>query len=258
MNSVALAYDEVGAGEALLILHGLFGSARNWQSYAKELGTRYRVITADLRNHGRSPHTAQHDYTALAADIETLLDRLDIGQAALLGHSMGGKAAMTFALNAPHRVSKLIVVDIAPVAYADQHTPMIDAMLALPLNEIKRRQDADRLLAPAITDSSIRAFLLQNLNLTEHGAEWRLNLPTLRREMPKLIGAPPVTIDQSYPASTHFIRGANSDRVLTIHHTQIARHFPNFIIHTVANAGHWPHAEAPANFRVALDAALQP
>lgn len=256
MNSVPLVYDEFGAGEPLLILHGLFGSARNWQGYAKDLAARYRVITVDLRNHGRSPHAAFHGYGDLAADVIALLDRLNLADVILLGHSMGGKAAMTLALTAPLRVRKLIVVDIAPVAYADEHTATIDAMLALPLSEIKRRQDADRFLAATVPDASIRLFLLQNLLVDDTGTRWRLNLLTLRQEMPKLIGALPIANDHQYLGQAHFIRGEKSDRVLPAYHPQIAHYFPTFTLHTVLDAGHWPHAEAPAAFKVALDAAL--
>ena len=256
MNSVPLVYDEFGAGEPLLILHGLFGSARNWQGYAKDLAAHYRVITVDLRNHGRSPQAAFHGYGDLAADVIALLDRLNLADVILLGHSMGGKTAMTLALTAPLRVRKLIVVDIAPVAYADEHTATIDAMLALPLSEIMRRQDADRCLAATIPDASIRLFLLQNLLVDDTGTRWRLNLPTLRQEMPKLIGALPIANNHQYLGQVHFIRGEKSDRVLPAYHPQIAHYFPTFTLHPVLDAGHWPHAEAPAAFKVALDAAL--
>ena len=256
MNSVPLAYDEFGAGEPLVILHGLFGSARNWQSYAKDLAAHHRVITVDLRNHGRSPHAAFHGYNDLAADVIALLDRLNLADVILLGHSMGGKTAMTLALTAPLRVRKLIVVDIAPVAYADEHTATIEALLALPLSEIKRRQDADRCLAATVPDASIRLFLLQNLLVDDTGTRWRLNLPTLRQEMPKLIGALPIANNHQYLGQVHFIRGEKSDRVLPASHPQIAHYFPTFTLHPVLDAGHWPHAEAPAAFKVALDAAL--
>lgn len=256
MTTVPLVYDEFGSGAPLIILHGLFGSARNWQSQARQLAAHYRVIAVDQRNHGRSPHAARHDYAALAADIAALLARLDLADVTLLGHSMGGKAAMTLALTAPARLARLVIVDIAPLAYADQHTPIIDAMLALPLGEIRRRQQAELALAAAVPDAAIRMFLLQNLQFTADGARWRLNLPALRAAMPALVGALPVPDDTRFTRPVHFIRGANSDRVRDADLPRCRHFFPNLQVHTVFGAGHWPHAEAPAAFATCLEQAL--
>jgi esterase len=255
VSAVALVYDDLGAGPPLIILHGLFGSARNWQRYAKELSSHYRVIAVDLRNHGRSPHTTTHTYLDLADDIEALLDALELGDVVILGHSMGGKAAMTLALRSPARISKLIVVDIAPIAYADHHTPLIDAMLALPLTTTTRRA-AEIFLTEAVPDQAIRLFLLQNLILGEPGIGWRLNLPVLKNAMPTLVGALPVAAAAMFGGAVHFIRGGLSDRVLDSHRPVIEAHFPRVVIHTVDNGGHWPHAEAPAEFRTRLAIAL--
>ncbi len=256
MSAPKLVYDEFGEGPPLVILHGLFGSARNWHSDAKRLAANYRVIAVDQRNHGRSPHADRHDYATLAGDIATLLDELDLREVILLGHSMGGKAAMTLALNAPARLARLIVVDIAPVAYADQHTPLIEAMLAIPLAEFSRRQEAERALEPAVPDRALRMFLLQNLQFDADGAHWRLNLPVLRTAMPALVGALPVTSDAQFAGPVHFIRGSHSDRVRDLDLPRIAQSFPKLELHTVSNAGHWPHAEAPAEFKLSLARAL--
>lgn len=254
--TVDLVRDDFGAGPPLVILHGLFGSARNWQSHARALAAQYRVIAVDQRNHGRSPHAAAHDYLALATDLRALLDALALPSVTLLGHSMGGKAAMTFALQAPARVAKLVVVDIGPFAYADTHTPIIAAMEALPLATLTRRQDAEAALVAAVPDAAVRQFLLQNLVLDGAGARWRLNLDALRAGMPALVGALPVAADARYTGSTHFIRGGLSDRVPDADLPRLHAQFPGALVHTVANAGHWPQAEAPAAFTACLAAAL--
>jgi pimeloyl-ACP methyl ester carboxylesterase len=251
-----LACDSVGAGPPLVILHGLFGSARNWQSVARALADRYRVLAVDARNHGRSPHAAAMDYRLMAADLAALLDHERLGPATLLGHSMGGKTAMTLALLEPARVARLVVVDIAPVATPDQHTPLIDAMLALPLGETRRRLDADARLRAAIADDEIRLFLLQSFAPGTESGGWRFNLPALRAAMPALIDALPVPPAARYAGPVHVIRGARSDRVTAATLAAMHRVFPHLCLHTVANGGHWPHAEAPREFMLALEDAL--
>ncbi len=254
VNGLDLAFDEQGSGPPLVILHGLFGSARNWQSVARQLAPEYRVIAADLRNHGRSPHAPSMNYRALTDDVCRLCDRLDLGAVTLLGHSMGGKVAMTLALMAPVRVARLVVVDIAPTATADIHTQLIDTLLALPLGDIKRRVDAEQRLATAVPDRELRLFLLQNLQPGPDGSRWRVNLPALRQEMATLVAALPV--DGRYPGPAHFIRGARSDRITEAEWPAIRALFPRCRLHTVENGGHWPHAEAPEAFMRALREAL--
>ncbi|MGE3774265.1 MAG: alpha/beta fold hydrolase [Gammaproteobacteria bacterium] len=253
---VDLAYDELGDGPPLLILHGLFGWARNWQSVARALADRYRVLAVDARNHGRSPHTTAMDYRLMAADVAALIDRLTPGAVTLLGHSMGGKTAMTLALLEPARVTRLIVVDIAPLATPDQHTAIIDAMRALPLAEIRRRQQAEEALAAAVPDRDVRLFLLQNFLPGAETGAWRFNLDGLRAAMPALIDALPVPADSRYEGPVHVIRGARSDRVTAATLAAMRPAFPHVCLHTVANGGHWPHAEAPAEFLLALEDAL--
>lgn len=255
-EAVELAYDSVGAGPPLLILHGLFGWARNWQSVARALSDRYRVLCLDARNHGRSPHTAAMDYRLMAADVTALIDTLALGPVTLLGHSMGGKTAMTLALLAPARVEKLVVVDIAPIATPDQHTPLIDAMRALPLTAVKRRQQAEDGLVAAVPDRDVRLFLLQNFLPGAEAGAWRFNLDGLRAAMPALIDALPVPPEARYDGPVHVIRGARSDRVTAETLAAMQPTFPHVCLHTVANGGHWPHAEAPAEFMLALEDAL--
>ena len=253
---IELAHDIVGDGPPLVVLHGLFGSARNWQSVARALAGRYRVICVDARNHGRSPHTDSMDYSLMAADIATLIDTLGLGPVTLLGHSMGGKTAMTLALLDPARVARLVVVDIAPQATPDQHTPIIDAMLALPLAEVKRRQQAEEGLLAAVPERDVRLFLLQNFLPGPEAGAWRFNLAGLRAAMPALIDALPVPSAARYEGPVHVIRGARSDRVTGATLATMHTAFPHVCLHTVANAGHWPHAEAPAEFMLALEDAL--
>lgn len=255
-EAVELACDVVGDGPPLVILHGLFGSARNWQSVARTLSDRYRVFTVDARNHGRSPHTAAMDYRSMAADVAALIDRLAQAPVTLLGHSMGGKTAMTLALLEPARVARLVVVDIAPIATPDQHTPIIDAMRALPLAGIRRRQQAEEALAAAVPERDIRLFLLQNFLPGAETGAWRFNLDGLRAAMPALIDALPVPSTARYDGPVHVIRGARSERVTTATLAAMKPAFPHVCLHTIANAGHWPHAEAPAEFMLALEDAL--
>lgn len=257
MNAtVELAYDSVGDGPPIVILHGLFGSARNWQSVARTLADRYRVISVDARNHGRSPHTTAMDYRLMAADVAALIAHLSLAPVTLLGHSMGGKTAMTLALLEPDRVARLVVVDIAPLATPDQHTAIIDAMRALPLADIRRRQQAEAALAATVPDRDVRLFLLQNFLPGPDGGAWRFNLDGLRAAMPALIDALPVPADARYEDPVHVIRGAHSQRVTAATLAAMQPAFPHVCLHTVANGGHWPHAEAPTEFMLALEDTL--
>ena len=256
-SDVALACDVLGEGPPLVILHGLFGSARNWQSVARRLARHYRVVAVDQRNHGRSPHTGRFGYAEMAADLTARCDRLELDTITLLGHSMGGKTAMTFALAQPARVSRLVAVDIAPVAYADSHSTLIAALRALPLERLGRRQDADEALSAAVPDASVRAFLLQNLSLGAAGGTWRLNLAALAESMPALVAPPPGADHLQYGGDTHVIRGEQSDRVSAAHLPAFRASFPRLQVHTVEHAGHWPHAENPSGFLQALWAALE-
>lgn len=255
-NAVELAFDTSGEGPPLLILHGLFGWARNWQNVARQLASRYQVITVDARNHGRSPHTAGMDYTLMAADVAALLAKLQLHDVTLLGHSMGGKTAMTLALNDCSRVARVVVVDISPVPSEDQHTPMIDAMLALPPESLRRRSGVDALLRAAVPEDEIRLFLLQSLLPAENGGSWRFNLAALKSGMADLIGPLPVSSSARYDGPFRVIRGENSPRVNAEALPLIQHHFPAAGLHTVANAGHWPHAEAPVDFMRALNDCL--
>lgn len=245
-----LHYHSSGQGRPLVILHGLFGTLENWGSQVKTLSVHYQVIAVDLRNHGRSPHTATISYPEMAQDIIDLLDQLGLQQVDLLGHSMGGKVAMQLALNHPQRVNRLIVVDIAPVAYPPHHDEVFAALKTIHLPSLTTRSEADQQLAQHIADRSVRAFLLKNLYRGEDKQfHWRMNLALLEQDYAK-ISAAPERQPNSQPcyAATLFIKGANSDYLQAPQRPAILALFPNARYTIIQGAGHWPHAEKPALF----------
>ena len=246
--SVELAYTRVGeTGPPLLVLHGLFGAGSNWRTIARGLEDCRSVYLLDARNHGSSPHTAMMDYAAMAADVEAFMDRHAIESADILGHSMGGKTAMQLALHRPQRVSRLLVVDIAPAPSPSNHLALIDTLLALPIEQFTRRSEVDQRLAQSEADAVLRAFLLQNISTTANGFKWRINLAVLRECMPALLAfdCEPALV---FNGPTAFIRGARSEYVTDKHSVRIAELFPAASIHTVPDAGHWVHAEQAALF----------
>jgi pimeloyl-ACP methyl ester carboxylesterase len=250
-----------GDGPPLVILHGLFGSGRNWNAIAGRLAPRgWRVITPDLRNHGASPWHDATDYPAMAADLRALLDEEAPGRPAVLcGHSMGGKAVLRLALESPERVRALIAVDVAPVAYRHGLEAYAQAMLDVPLADVRRRADADAVLADTIPEPGIRAFLLQNLELPGRDggtARWRLNLRTLIDGMADITGWPNPPAGARYDGPTLFLAGGASDYVRPAHQDAIRALFPAARVETIAGAGHWVHAEQPDATVEALGAFL--
>lgn len=229
----------------LLIVHGLFGSGRNWRAIAKRLSADRQVITVDMRNHGDSFWDANHNYPTMAEDLAQTVDQIT-GPVDVLGHSMGGKAAMVLALRNPPNMNRLIVADIAPVAYAHSQISNVDIMQSLDISNLTRRTQADDLLKDHIQDEATRAFLLQSLNLSDSGNNWKLNLDALRSNMDHIVGFPDVK--GTFTNDTLFIKGALSDYVLPEHAHTINSLFPNYAIEDIPNAGHWVHAEAPRPF----------
>jgi pimeloyl-ACP methyl ester carboxylesterase len=253
---VPLAAVEYGAGPPLAILHGLFGSGRNWASMAQRLASHHRVIAIDLRNHGAAPWADTMDYREMAEDVRATLQARGYDRYSLLGHSMGGKVAMTATLEHGAAVERLIVADIAPVAYAVHHLGHVKAMRGLDLDKVKRRSEADVALAPAIPDAAERAFLLQNLVLQDGQASWRLNLEAIEREMPRLVGFPAIQAGRTYDGPVLFVAGDRSDYLRPEHEPVIRRLFPNAEIANIENAGHWLHAEQPSAFLAIVEAFL--
>ncbi|MEL6477983.1 MAG: alpha/beta fold hydrolase [Pseudomonadota bacterium] len=236
----------------LLIAHGLYGSARNFNSLGKALATNRRVVMVDMRNHGGSPWDDEMSYPAMAADLAGVVERACGGRAVVLGHSMGGKAAMALAVSRPGLVAGLIVADIAPVAYDHSHEGYIDAMREVDLSAVSRRSDADPLLARAIPEKMLRAFLLQNLIVEGGTARWRLNLDALKDSLPTLMAWPATWPHSDYDGPTLFLHGSASDYVTEDMHPSIRRMFPAAEFVTLDGAGHWLHAERPAEFLSAL------
>lgn len=229
----------------VLLAHGLFGSGKNLGGLARRLAETRRVISVDMRNHGDSFHDPDHSYAALAGDLAEII-RAEGGQADVLGHSMGGKAAMMLALNHPEQVRRLAVLDIAPFAYDHTQTPLIDAMEAVDLTDLKLRSEADRRLSAHVPQPGVRAFLLQSLDLKSAPPRWKFNLPTLRQQMPVLVGWPSDAPKGTFDGAVLALAGADSDYVREPQVQAIREHFPQARIKFMAGAGHWLHADRPS------------
>jgi len=241
----------LGQGQPLVLLHGLFGSADNWGSIAKHFSQHYQVISVDLRNHGRSPHSDTQTYPDMADDLLAVLDALGLSQVHLLGHSLGGKVAMQFATQYPDRVNKLIVVDMAMRAYPDRYTQLMDHMLAVDLSQMASRNEVDNALKDAIPNLRVRQFLLTNLVKNEAQLQWRINLPALKANYATLIAAIAVHFEQL----SLFIRGERSDYVQASDIAELQRHFTQAEFVSLPT-DHWVHAEQPQLFIQALEAFL--
>lgn len=251
MPALDLARIRQGDGPAppLLIAHGLFGSARNWGVIAKRLAERGPVVAVDMRNHAASPWSDDHSYAALAEDLGAIAEGWDV-----LGHSMGGKAAMVLALTRPEKVRRLVVADIAPVAYSHTQGHLIAAMRAVDPARVSLRSEADTLLAQHVPDKGTRAFLLQSLDLKEK--RWRLNLDALEARMDEIVGWPGT--EGRFEGPALFLTGAESDYVRPEHRERIRALFPKARFAKMPGCGHWLHADKPrefeANIRAFLDA----
>jgi esterase len=229
----------------LVIAHGLYGSGRNWGAIARRLAETRQVVAVDMRNHGDSPKSPDHSYEAMAGDLAATIAGLG-GPADLVGHSMGGKAAMVLALSEPARIRRLVVADMAPVAYGHSQLAYARAMQAVDLAAVRRRSDADAALADAVPEPGLRAFFLQSLTVGPSGAAWKLNLPVLADEMPRIMGFPEAT--GSFDGPTLFLSGGGSDYVRPEHWPRIRALFPAARHVEIAGAGHWLHADAPDAF----------
>lgn len=246
-----LYFKEFGEDRAeppVILLHGLLGSLVNWQRIARSLSATRRVIVPDLRNHGRSPHDHDVSYTAMADDVLELLDDLQLAEATLVGHSMGGKTAMVLALQHPRRVERLGVVDIAPVTYSGRLAALLDALLELPLEEIRNRADADAILAESVADKAVRDHMLQNLQRSDSGWRWRNNLQALRDGLDTVSGFPEKPSMQPYTGTSCFVKGEHSDYIETHSLPLIKTLFPLASLVKISAAGHWVYAEQPQAF----------
>ncbi|PKU24870.1 alpha/beta fold hydrolase [Telmatospirillum siberiense] len=247
MTSVNLNAQIIGEGSPLVILHGLFGSARNWGSIARGLADIRQVHALDLRNHGSSPWDPLMSYERMAEDVAAYIERRGLAPADVLGHSMGGKTAMLMALTHPELVERLIVVDIAPVSYVRESFPeYLRAMQGIDLDRLHRRADIDEALAPAIPDASLRAFLMQNLVSQDGRFHWRINLAGIGPNLPTIIAFPEV--EGHFDGPTTFLAGERSDYIRPRDTTAIERLFPRAKLIEIGETGHWPHAERPERF----------
>lgn len=238
--------DITGQGTPLLLIHGLFGSGENLGMIARLLADCCQVINVDLRNHGRSGHSDELSYSLMAADLAETMDALGLSRAAVLGHSMGGKAAMQLALTYPERVSKLVLADISPVVSLSRHLGILSALNSIDLARLIDRKDADRQLQTEINDAGTRAFLLKSLQKTDNGFSWRFNLAALTAQYQQVLAAPEATAPYTGPVL--FIKGGNSDYLLAEHQPQILKLFPAARAKVIEGTGHWLHAEKPAAF----------
>ncbi|ERM83640.1 alpha/beta hydrolase [Rhodonellum psychrophilum GCM71 = DSM 17998] len=239
-----LNFKKTGEGEPLIILHGLFGSADNWFSIARDLGKSYTLYLVDQRNHGDSPQSEDWDYEVMAEDIAELMKDEGLASAYLMGHSMGGKTAMFFALKYPEKVRKLIVADIAPRQYPVHHQTILEGLNAIKLEDLKSRKEADDLLSKYISDSGIRQFLLKSLGRDQDGNFiWKINLPVITAKIENVGEA--LDLDGTFDNPTLFMGGANSNYINEGDKADIDRFFPDHKIIHLKNAGHWLHAEQP-------------
>ena len=252
-----IRHPAVSATEAppLVIAHGLYGSGRNWGVIARRLADRREVVAVDMRNHGESPRFPTQGYPEMAEDLAEVIESLG-APVDLLGHSMGGKTAMQLALTRPKLIRRLVVADIAPVAYTHDQTRNAQAMANIDLSHITTRAQADAALAHSIDDPALRAFFLQSLDLRQHPPRWKLNLQVLEAEMPKIVGWPGTQGTFDHPAL--FLTGAESHYVRPEHRETIRALFPKARFAKIPGAGHWLHAEKPREFeetvRVFLEA----
>ena len=241
-----LHFKKIGEGTPLLIVHGLFGSADNWGTLAKKFALNHTVFLIDLRNHGRSPHDSIMNYDAMADDIYDLINLEQIVTPSLLGHSMGGKAALQFAEKYPNILNKLIVADIGIKSYPMHHDTIIKGLENVNLNLVQSRSAATEALAEFVKEVGIQQFLLKNLYWIEKGKlAWRMNLDVIAKNIHEILKE--IKIDNNTIESL-FLRGEFSNYILEEDYSDILSALPNAKIQTIEKAGHWLHAENPLSF----------
>lgn len=241
-----LFFREGGEGVPIVILHGLFGSSDNWLSIAKALSESHKVYAVDQRNHGQSPHDEIFNYEIMADDLKDFLEQHQIKKPIILGHSMGGKVAMQFAVDNPDMLEQLIIVDIAPKSYPVHHDEILEGLESLNLSEIKSRGEADQLLTEYVPEIGTRQFLLKNIGRNSEGLFWKINLAVIRGNI-GIIGHS-LAENTIFDKPTMFINGRNSNYIKESDGSLIYQHFPNAKLNTINNSGHWVHAEQPTEF----------
>ena len=241
-----LFYREYGTGDPIIILHGLFGSADNWMTQARMLGEYYHVYVLDQRNHGLSPHDPAHDYLALAEDLNEFLTQQNLKQAIVIGHSMGGKTAMNFAIKYPAKVSRLIVVDIMPKSYPVHHDKILMGLKSLNVRNLKSRNQADEQLAHYVEEPVVRQFLLKNLSRESAGGfSWKMNLDAIDQNIEEM--GEQLVVEGKFEGPVLFIVGIHSNYFSFGDEELIRNYFPNCKL-VEMETGHWVQAEKPQEF----------
>jgi len=242
-----LNYTDQGAGQPVILLHGMFGSLSNLGKLARELATIYRVISADLRNHGDSPHDQKMDIPSMADDIVELLDDLNLSAANLVGHSLGGKVGMQVALKYPSRVTKLVVADIAPVAYVPRQDAAFEGLLAMSGLDVNSRGQADSVMAEHVPEPQTRSFLLKNLiRKAGGGYGLKINMSSISENYgTSLVAAPE---GSPYSGPVLFLKGETSAYIQSKHQPKMVELFPNMKLEVMNDVGHWLHSENPVEF----------
>jgi pimeloyl-ACP methyl ester carboxylesterase len=254
--AIDLAFEVSGSGPPLVIAHGLFGSGSNWRSIARSLAGTNQVFCVDLRNHGASPWADSMDYLEMAEDLRRFIESHSLKRPALMGHSMGGKTAMALALQHPSTIGRLIVVDIAPMPYADTMTPFAQAMKAPEVLAAASRTEAQRRLQPLLPDPAVAPFLLQNLVLHNDHFDWRINLPVISAALARLSDFPAELRALRFDRAVTSIVGERSDYVPVHDGSLFAPMFGRVRTEVIAAAGHWVHADQPQAFVAAVQRAL--
>ena len=253
-----LFYREFGSGQPVIILHGLFGQSDNWVTVARRIADQFHVYIPDQRNHGQSPHASVHSFPAMADDLSAFIEEHNIVNPIIIGHSMGGKTAMTYALENAGAVKKLVVIDISPRRYPERkiHTQVISQMMSIDLDSVTTRTEVEKILDSQIPDSRVRMFIMKNLYYKIHGKlAWRLNLEAINQSMDLLFDG--ISSDHSYPGPSLFIRGGESDYILDSDIPLIEDLFPTAIIKTISGSSHWVHADAPEELCYLLSSFLE-
>jgi len=252
-----LHYRTLGEGSPLIILHGIFGTSDNWQTFGKQLANDYQVFLIDLRNHGLSPHSDTFDYPSMAEDLQQFIQQHQLGTPVVLGHSMGGKVAMFYAVKYPGQLSKLVVVDIAPRSYPVHHQHILEAMSSVNLSAVASRGEVEEQLEPHLPDWGVRQFIMKNLKREDDNTfSWKLNLSSIRENIEN-VG---VAVEAPRPVikPVLFVRGEKSDYIRSEDEGLIHKIFPEAQLVTIEEAGHWVHAEQPQELYEALMQFLQP
>lgn len=244
-----LYYRKYGKGKPIIILHGIFGMSDNWVSIAKRLTDDYEVFLLDLRNHGQSPHSFEFNYDVMNNDLSEFINEHGLTSPIIIGHSMGGKVAMNYALQNSEQVDKLIIVDISPVAYPEhyEHTEIIEAMLTVDFNKVKTYSDIDKQLEHSLLTTRLRQFLLKNvLKKDDNTFTWKFGLEEIRVNLDSLLEG--IKWDKQYTKPALFIKGGLSNYIKEEDYKIINQFFPNSEIKTIPNATHWVHADQPKIF----------